>query len=440
MAGHVSTANLANLVSTSYLNTQLGSTMTGISQNFYSSNIFTSSLITSSLTFGTGSGYLFLPNTVMNSLSVGILYASTIVGFTPGGGSIGGGIVSTANLANLVSTSFLDTAFGSTLTSLENQFTTSNLITPLLTSFSTISISAYNTINIDTFNNMDINAGGSLNISSSGGFSLNNQSGISIVTPQTYFFAPSQLDLSPVILSSIIFADINFSTSQITTDPTITNLYWNGSQLNNQGGGGGISQANLTSTVIGLGTVGYISTAGGGGGVSQADLTSSIIGLGTTGYVSTPGANGLFSTVITSTLETSHILNTSEYLFMDSPVVIFGKPDFSSFYPIAVSSIGIGNGQLTTDATDNLYWNSSQVNSQRGFVTIISGNANIRTYDPNITGTSIILATPYGDLSDSGNVTNVFWIDIDVNNLEWIINIQNTLSINIKFSYNILQY
>ena len=43
-------------------------------------------------------------------------------------------------------------------------------------------------------------------------------------------------------------------------------------------------------------------------------------------------------------------------------------------------------------------------------------------------------------LSDSGSVTNVFWIDIDVNNLEWIINIQNTLSINIKFSYNILQY
>ena len=94
--GLVSTANLANLISTSFFDTQLTSTIIGLgtagyvstatlisfstaqSQNFYSSNISVSSLTTSSLTFGTGSGYLFLPNTVMNSLSVGILIASTI--------------------------------------------------------------------------------------------------------------------------------------------------------------------------------------------------------------------------------------------------------------------------------------------------------------------------------------------------------------------------
>ena len=94
--GLVSTANLANLISTSFFDTQLTSTVIGLgsagyvstatlisfstaqSQNFYSSNISVSSLTTSSLTFGTGSGYLFLPNTVMNSLSVGILIASTI--------------------------------------------------------------------------------------------------------------------------------------------------------------------------------------------------------------------------------------------------------------------------------------------------------------------------------------------------------------------------
>ena len=94
--GLVSTANLANLISTSFFDTQVTSTVIGLgtagyvntatltyistaqSQNFYSSNISVSSLTTSSLTFGTGSGYLFLPNTVMNSLSVGILIASTI--------------------------------------------------------------------------------------------------------------------------------------------------------------------------------------------------------------------------------------------------------------------------------------------------------------------------------------------------------------------------
>jgi hypothetical protein len=94
--GLVSTANLANLISTTFFDASLTSTVIGLgtagyvnmatlnyistaqSQNFYSSNISVSSLTTSSLTFGTGSGYLFLPNTVMNSVSVGVLFASTI--------------------------------------------------------------------------------------------------------------------------------------------------------------------------------------------------------------------------------------------------------------------------------------------------------------------------------------------------------------------------
>jgi hypothetical protein len=90
--GLVSTANLANLISTTFFDASLTSTVIGlgssdylstgfsslIATSFYSSNLLVSSLTTSSLTFGTGSGYLFLPNTVMNSVSVGILFASTI--------------------------------------------------------------------------------------------------------------------------------------------------------------------------------------------------------------------------------------------------------------------------------------------------------------------------------------------------------------------------
>jgi hypothetical protein len=414
--------------------------MTGISQNFFSSKIFTSSLTTSSLTFGTGSGYLFLPNSVMNSLSVGIIYASTIVGFSPGGSAVGGGLVSTANLANLVSTSLLNTAFGSTLTSLGNEFTTNHLITPRITYTSTISISAWETIYMDTFYNIELHAGGSINISSSGSLSLNSQNPISIVAPETYFVAPSQTAFAPVILSSIIFADFNFSTSQITTDPTLTNLYWNGSQLNDQGGGGGLSQANLTSTVIGLGTVGYISTVGGGGGISQTDLTSTVIGIGTVGYVSTPGANDLFSTLITSTLQTAHIQNTSEYLFMDAPITIFGTPDFTSFYPIGVSSIGLGGGSLETDSTyTNLYWNTSQINSQRGIVTILTGNISATVSDTNITATSIIVATPYADLTGGGFNTNGFWITLNAST-SWDINIAVSMGRDVDFAYNILQY
>jgi hypothetical protein len=408
LANLVSTANLANLVSTSYLNTQLGSTMTGISQNFFSSNIFTSSLTTSSLTFGTGNGFLFLPNTVMNSLSVGIIYVSTIVGFTPGGAS-GTGLVSTANLANLVSTSLLDTAFGSTLTSLGNEFTTNHLITSLFTSVSTITISANDTIYIDTFNNIDLHAGASIYISSSGTVSLNSQNPISIVAPETYFVAPSQTAFAPVILSSIIFADFNFSTSQITTDPTLTNLYWNGSQLNDQGGGGGgISQANLTSTVIGLGTVGYLSTL---------------------------GSIGLFSTIITSSIITSSIQSDS-LITIDSHGVIFGKPDYTSFSPIIVSSLFMGGGELTTDTTNNLYWNSSQVNSQRGFVTLLSNDYIVTTSDANITVNSIIIAQPYDDLGYG----NTFWITLTAST-SWTLNVAASNGArDIIFAYNIFQY
>jgi 3-dehydroquinate dehydratase len=164
----VSTANLSNLVSTSFFDTQLTSSIIGlgsagylstgfsslIASSFTSSNASFQLLTTSSILFGTGSGYLTLPNTVIPNLSVGILYASTIVGFNPGGGSIVGGLVSTsyldtqltstviglgsagylssisgggsiigglvstANLANLVSTSFLNTQLGSTVVGL----------------------------------------------------------------------------------------------------------------------------------------------------------------------------------------------------------------------------------------------------------------------------------------------------------------------------------
>jgi hypothetical protein len=329
----------------------------------------------------------------------------------------------------------LDTSFGSTLTSLGNEFTTNHLITPLFTSVSTITISAIDTIYMDTFYNIDLLAGGSINISSSGALSLNNQSAIAIVSPVTLFYAPSQVDLAPVILSSILFADINFSTSQITTDPTLTNLYWNGSQLNNQGGGGGISQANLTSTVVGLGTVGYISTAGGGGGVSQGNLTSTVVGLGTVGYISTLNPNGVFSTIITSSITTSSIQSDS-LIIIDSQGVIFGKPDFSSFSPIIVSSIYMGGGELTTDATNNLYWNSSQVNSQRGFVTLLSNDYIVTTNDGNITANSIIIAQPYDDLGFG----NTYWITLSAST-SWTLNVAASNGArDIIFAYNIFQY
>ena len=116
-------------MSTSYLATQLASTVIGlgsagylstgystlVASSFTSSNASFQNLITSSINFGTGSGYLTLPNTIIPYLSVGILNVSTLLGYTPGGTVAIGGVVSTANLANLVSTSYLATQLASTV-------------------------------------------------------------------------------------------------------------------------------------------------------------------------------------------------------------------------------------------------------------------------------------------------------------------------------------
>ena len=121
---------------------------------------------------------------------------------------------------------------------------------------------------------------------------------------------------------------------------------------------------------------------------------------------------------------------------MDAPVVIFGKPDFSSFYPIAVSSIGMGNGQLTTDVTDNLYWNNSQINSQRGLVTLLSNDYIVTTNDANITANSIIIAQPYDDLGYG----NTYWITLQATT-SWTLNVAASNGArDIIFAYNILQY
>ena len=125
---------------------------------------------------------------------------------------------------------------------------------------------------------------------------------------------------------------------------------------------------------------------------------------------------------------------------MDAPITLFGTPDLTSFYPIGVSSIAFGAGQLETDSTyTNLYWNSSQVNSQRGFVTISSGNTVVTTSDTNITANSIIVATPYGDITGAGFIINSFWIVLNAST-SWELNIANSLGRNVDFSYNILQY
>ena len=79
-------------------------------------------------------------------------------------------------------------------------------------------------------------------------------------------------------------------------------------------GGGEVSRADLVSTVVGLGTAGYISTLSGGGDVTKENLVSTVVGLGTAGYISTPG-----NTIYNDAWIQSNLINPP-------PPIVFGTP------------------------------------------------------------------------------------------------------------------
>ena len=79
-------------------------------------------------------------------------------------------------------------------------------------------------------------------------------------------------------------------------------------------GGGEVSRADLVSTVVGLGTAGYISTLSGGGDVTKENLVSTVVGLGTAGYISTPG-----NTIYNDAWIQSNLINPP-------PTIVFGTP------------------------------------------------------------------------------------------------------------------
>ena len=79
-------------------------------------------------------------------------------------------------------------------------------------------------------------------------------------------------------------------------------------------GGGDVTKENLVSTVVGLGTAGYISTLSGSGDVTKDNLVSTVVGLGTAGYISTPG-----NTIYNDAWIQSNLINPP-------PPIVFGTP------------------------------------------------------------------------------------------------------------------
>jgi len=222
-------------------------------------------------------------------------------------------LVSSPNLLNLVSTSLLDRIFQSSLTGLGSlgYVSTQSLYSSVARwadyqATSAVSLQSSNARIINPFpydsatntsypmklqtpelQIYDSNNGpgfvslGSLSLTTSTGnetytLGLNSFLTGSVSSLGIVYVKDNNLQTGSLYLSSLYFGNFGGTTSgQLTTDNTATNLYWKGTQLNG-GGGGGITENNLVSTVVGLGSAGYISTPGGGGGITTEQLISTI--------------------------------------------------------------------------------------------------------------------------------------------------------------------
>ena len=245
-------------------------------------------------------------------------------------------------------------------------------------------------------------------------------------TPSLTFEAGS------LYLSSVWFGNFGGTvTGELTTDATATDLYWKGSKLNNQTGGGTtVNTSNLVSTVVGLGSAGYISssqlTSSIAGSVLPFQLVSTTVGLTSTVYqwafypalssiVFANESEGTLNSIITNGLSilnlqtntgvfvTNSSLTTkpviaSEYIVQDafpggyvyslaagsywtgtiSSATITTQDDLgnSNVGPLYLSSLYLGNtggtiyGEITTDDTGtNLFWKGTQLNVAAGVTT-----------------------------------------------------------------------
>ena len=377
LAGLVSTANLATLVSTSYLATQVGSTVIGLGSAGYVSTIVWGSVVstanlanlvsTANLTNLVSTANLAnLVSTANLATLVSTSYLATQVGSTVVGlGTAGyvstivwGSVVSTANLVNLVSTANLANLVSTA--NLANVVSTANLATLVSTTYLASQLNStvrglgtagyLSSINYSTVVLSSLTA---QNLTSVQGY-------ISSLTVDSLFLGSNSafVDMGDVIATSLSTMQINVGTQYAITISS-QQLYVSSIQATNIIGA--LTTSNLTSTVIGLGTVGYISTGlGGFGFVSTANLTglvsttylatqlaSTVIGLGTAGYISSiPSIGGFVSTAnlagLVSTANLAGLVSTT-YLAtqLGSTVIGLGTAGYISSAQLLSTSVGL---------------------------------------------------------------------------------------------------
>jgi hypothetical protein len=218
--------------------------------------------------------------------------------------------------------------------------------------------------------------------------------------------------MASLYISSLYFGNLGGTTAgQLTTDGTATDLFWNGSKLNNQGGGGGgsgdVTSTNLTSTTLGLGTLGYVSSAqlisttdglisgiislteslGDFGYISTSQLTSTVEGLGTLRYISSVprflSTNAMFtSSLVASTISATNILFTNALVARSTNLSSVYVSDlqavksFISSLQVDELLLGTGDGWTETGPLRATYISSLQENTGSLYATnIFVGNS-----------------------------------------------------------------
>ena len=210
---------------------------------------------------------------------------------------------------------------------------------------------------------------------------------------------------STVSISNIKILDVNTANAIPVHNLTIQN----GNLLVDGAGaiGSGISIIQLASSITGLGSAGYVSTAslystvaglGTAGYVSSATLTKTVEALGTTGYIST---TSLYSTV--AGLGTAGYVSTAQFNsfsnFIYNPVSYISSGNLFStsisllgFIDGFVNSQGSAISSFTVTGTTNFY-------STLSIGTFVYVNGNISTLSTSVGDAIVNLGTTPGYLS-----------------------------------------
>jgi 3-dehydroquinate dehydratase len=301
LAGFVSTANLANLVSTSYFTSQLTSTVIGLGTLGYLSSATGSAVIPGGLVSTANLANLVSTANLANLVSTANL----------------ANLVSTANLANLVSTSYFTSQLTSTIIGLGTAGYLSTIPNSLQTrTISTGTVFTSSVMLIDTTIGFGYTGFVNQLIVSSGTLLLNNNSlsgGSGGGGAVSQILGGTNITISPpggtgiVTINGASIPALEGLVSTANLAGLVSTSY-----LTNQ----------LASTVIGLGTAGYISSAVAtipGGLVSTANLADLVSTANLADLVSTANLADLVSTAnladLVSTANLADLVSTNSSYF-----------------------------------------------------------------------------------------------------------------------------